>query len=87
MSYRNPRVVIDNRLGEAFIQNTKDFGESLTTSAISVGKQVQARREINAKIVNDINNYQSKVDDNLVKVAIENKTDVNSFINGTKRHG
>jgi len=84
MSYRNPRVVIDNRLGEAFIQNTKDFGESLTTSAISVGKQVQARREINAKIVNDINNYQSKVDDNLVKVAIENKTDVNSFINGTK---
>ena len=84
MSYTKPRLVIDNRLGEAYIENVKKIGSDIAQTVTSTVQQAKAKRDANFKITREIDNYQSQLELGLAKVAIENKVDVNSFLSGQK---
>lgn len=84
MSYTKPRLVVDNRLGEAYIESVKKIGSDIAQTVTSTVQQAKAKRDANFKITREIDNYQSQLELGLAKVAIENKVDVNSFLSGQK---
>lgn len=85
MSYRNPRLVVDTKLGDAFIDYVKDVEQSVTQTTVNYAQVAKKNREKNFELRKKANQYQSDVNKNLAKVAVKNNVDYQSVISGTQK--
>ena len=85
MSYRNPRLVVDTRLGDAFVDYVKDIDQSISQTAVNYAQVAKKNREKNFELRKKINQYQSEIDKNIARVAVKNNVDYQSLIGGTQR--
>lgn len=85
MSYRNPRLVVDTKLGDAFIDYVKDVEQSVTQTTVNYAQVAKKNREKNFELKKKANQYQSDVNKNLAKVAVKNNVDYQSIISGTQK--
>ena len=84
MSYRNPRLVVDTRLGDAFVDYVKDVEQSITQTTVNYAQIAKKNREKNFELRKKINQYESDIDKNLAKVAVKNNMDYQSLIGGVQ---
>lgn len=85
MSYRNPRLVVDTRLGDAFIDYVKDIDQSISQTTVNYAQVAKKNREKNFELTKKINQYQSEIDKNIAKVAVKNNVDYQSLIGATEQ--
>ena len=85
MSYRNPRLVVDTRLGDAFIDYVKDIDQSISQTTVNYAQIAKKNREKNFELTKKINQYQSEIDKNIAKVAVKNNVDYQSLIGATEQ--
>lgn len=85
MSYRNPRLVVDTKLGDAFIDYVKDVDQSISQTAVNYAQVAKKNREKNFELRKKINQYESDVNKNLAKTAIKNNVNYQSIISGTQK--
>ena len=85
MSYRNPRLVVDTRLGDAFVDYVKDVEQSVTQTTVNYAQVAKKNREKNFELKKKVSQYQSDVNKNLAKVAVKNNVDYQSIISGTQK--
>jgi len=84
MSYRNPRLVVDTRLGDAFVDYVKDVEQSITQTTVNYAQIARKNKEKNFELRKKINQYESDIDKNLAKVAVKNNMDYQSLIGGVQ---
>lgn len=84
MSYRNPRLVVDTRLGDAFVDYVKDIEQSITQTTVNYAEVAKKNREKNFELRKKISQYESNIDKNLAKIAVKNNVDYQSLISGTQ---
>jgi len=84
MSYRNPRLVVDTRLGDAFVDYVKDIEQSIAQTTVNYAEVAKKNREKNFELRKKINQYESNIDKNLAKIAVKNNVDYQSLISGTQ---
>ena len=85
MSYRNPRLVVDTRLGDAFIDYVKDIDQSISQTTVNYAQVAKKNREKNFELTKKINQYQSEIDKNIARVAVKNNVDYQSLIGATEQ--
>jgi len=84
MSYRNPRLVVDTKLGDAFIDYVKDVEQSIAQTTVNYAEVAKKNREKNFELRKKISQYESDIDKNLAKIAVKNNVDYQSLISGTQ---
>lgn len=84
MSYRNPRLVVDTRLGDAFVDYVKDIEQSIAQTTVNYAEVAKKNREKNFELRKKISQYESNIDKNLAKIAVKNNVDYQSLISGTQ---
>lgn len=84
MSYRNPRLVVDTRLGDAFVDYVKDIEQSVAQTTVNYAEVAKKNREKNFELRKKISQYESDIDKNLAKIAVKNNVDYQSLISGTQ---
>ena len=50
MSYRNPRLVVDTRLGDAFVDYVKDVEQSITQTTVNYAQIARKNKEKNFEL-------------------------------------
>jgi hypothetical protein len=84
MSYRNPRLVIDTKLGDAFIESVKNVGKSIEQTVFNYAEVARKNKEQNFKIKKEANQYDAKVSSNLAKIAVDNDVPAMKLIDAFK---
>lgn len=84
MSYRNPRLVVDTKLGDAFIDYVKDVEQSIAQTTVNYAQVAKKNREKNFELRKKISQYESDVNRNLAKIAVKNNVNSQSLISGTQ---
>lgn len=84
MSYRNPRLVVDTRLGDAFVDYVKDIEQSIAQTTVNYAEVAKKNREKNFELRKKISQYESDIDKNLATIAVKNNVDYQSLISGTQ---
>ena len=84
MSYRNPRLVVDTRLGDAFVDYVKDIEQSITQTTVNYAEVANKNREKNFELIKKANQYKSDISKGIAKVAVKNNVNSQSLIDGVQ---
>lgn len=84
MSYRNPRLVVDTRLGDAFVDYVKDVEKSITQTTVNYAEMAKKNKEKNFELIKKSNQYKSDINKGIAKVAVKNNVNSQSLINGVQ---
>ena len=84
MSYRNPRLVVDTRLGDAFVDYVKDIEQSISQTTVNYAEVAKKNREKNFELIKKANQYKSDISKGVAKVAVKNNVNSQSLIDGVQ---